>query len=234
MRKLFTLPIVCAMILLPMGAIAGEKKLDTVKDKESYSLGVDIGKNLKAQGVEVDANHFAKGVSDGMSGGQTILTEKEMRSVLMAFQQRLQSEMTQKNQGLAKSNLTEGQKYLEENKKKANVKTLASGLQYVVLKEGSGKSPTSKDFVTTHYSGKLIDGTEFDSSYKRGEPAKFPVQGVIAGWTEALQLMKPGAKWELVVPSNLAYGEQGAGNIIGPNATLIFQVELISVETPKG
>jgi len=144
-----------------------------------------------------------------------------------------QKDMMAKQQEVAKKNKKEGEVFLDENKKKEGVKTLASGLQYKVLKEGTGKKPKLNDAVTVNYRGTLIDGTEFDSSYRRGQPASFPVSGVIPGWTEALPLMGEGAKWQLFVPSNLAYGERGAGAMIGPNATLIFEIELISVQEKK-
>jgi len=159
-----------------------------------------------------------------------LMTEEEIRESLSALQKELMEKQAEKTKLMGEKNKKEGEAFLAENKKKEGVVTLPSGLQYKVIKEGTGKQPSADATVETNYRGTLIDGTEFDSSYKRGQAATFPVNGVIAGWTEALQLMKEGAKWQLFVPANLAYGERGAGNVIGPNATLIFEVELISVK----
>jgi FKBP-type peptidyl-prolyl cis-trans isomerase FklB len=169
-------------------------------------------------------------LKDSYGGGETLLTEDEVRKTLADFQQKQFSRQAETMRKLAEKNKADGEKFLAENAKKEGVKTLPSGLQYKEITPGKGKSPKATDNVTTNYRGTLIDGTEFDSSYKRGQPATFPVSGVIPGWTEALQLMKEGGKWQLFVPSNLAYGEGGEGRVIGPNATLIFEVELISVK----
>jgi len=207
--------------------------LKTQRDKVSYSMGLDIGRMLKMQGVDVDLELVTRGLKDAYTGNQPLLTDEEMQEVLTNFKK----EFIAKQQELAKQqgekNKKEGEMFLETNKKKEGVQTLPSGLQYKVLKAGAGKKPTATDTVTVHYRGTLIDGKEFDSSYRRGKPATFPVNGVIPGWTEALQLMEEGAKWELFIPSNLAYGERSAGGDIGPNATLIFEVELISIEQKK-
>jgi FKBP-type peptidyl-prolyl cis-trans isomerase FklB len=203
--------------------------LKNQKDKMSYIIGMDIGNNLKKQSIDVEPNILAKGVKDALTGGKPLLTEQEIRETMTAFQ----NEMRVKQEVVAKKNKEQGDSFLAENKKKEGVKTLQSGLQYKVIKVGVGKKPKLNDYVTTHYRGTLIDGTEFDSSYKRGQPATFQVSGVIPGWTEALQLMETGAKWQLFIPSNLAYGERGAGGVIGPNATLIFEIELISIQEKK-
>lgn len=204
--------------------------LKNQKDKISYIIGMDIGTNLKKQSIDIDSNILAKGVKDALAGTKPLLTEQEIQETMMAFQK----EMMAKQEEIGKKNKKEGEVFLAENKKKEGVKTLPSGLQYKVIKAGTGKKPKLSDPVTAHYRGTLIDGTEFDSSYKRGQPATFPVSGgMIPGWTEALQLMEEGAKWQLFIPSNLAYGERGAGGVIGPNATLIFEVELISVQEKK-
>ena len=204
-------------------------KLTDKKDKISYSIGVDVGKSIQKQKIEINPESFLMGFKDGQADKLTMMTEEEIRQTLMA----LQTEMLEKHKTMAKEqatkNLAEGEKFLAENKKQKGVVTLPSGLQYRIIKEGKGTSPKATDTVTTHYRGKLINGTEFDSSYSRGEPAKFAVNGVIPGWVEALQLMKPGAKWELFVPAKLAYGENGVGQIIGPNSTLLFEVELLNV-----
>jgi len=221
----------CAAVALSGAAFAADApELKGDKEKLSYSIGMDIGGNLKRQSVEVDPDLLAKGVKDSYGGGKTLLTEDEARLAITTFQKALMAKKAETMRILGEKNKADGEKFLAENAKKEGVKTLPSGLQYKEIAPGTGKSPKTTDTVTTHYKGTLIDGTEFDSSYKRGEPATFPVSGVIPGWTEALQLMKEGAKWQLFVPSNLAYGEQGAGREIGPNATLIFEVELISVK----
>ncbi|MBI3606564.1 MAG: FKBP-type peptidyl-prolyl cis-trans isomerase [Nitrospirae bacterium] len=204
--------------------------LKTDKDKVSYSIGLDIGTNFKRQSVDLDPKALAAGIADGLSGGKPLLSEDEVRKVLAEFRQQMTTKAQQMAQQAADKNQKDGEAFLAENKKKPGVVTLPSGLQYKVIKEGTGKIPKATDTVETHYRGTLIDGTEFDSSYKRNEPASFPVNGVIKGWTEALQLMKVGSKWQLVVPSTLAYGAQGAGQLIGPNATLIFEVELLSIK----
>jgi len=203
--------------------------LKNQKDKMSYIIGMDIGNNLKKQSIDVEPNILAKGVKDALTGGKPLLTEQEIRETMTAFQ----NEMRVKQEVVARKNKEQGDSFLAENKKKEGVKTLQSGLQYKVIKVGVGKKPKLNDYVTTHYRGTLIDGTEFDSSYKRGQPATFQVSGVIPGWTEALQLMETGAKWQLFIPSNLAYGERGSGGVIGPNATLIFEIELISIQEKK-
>jgi len=216
--------IVVLGIVLLVSQVSAQEKTDlkNQKEKMSYIIGMDIGNNLKKQSVEVDPNILAKGIGDALAGGKPLLTEQEIRETMAGFQK----EMAAKKK-------KEGEAFLAENKKKDGVKTLPSGLQYKVIKKGSGKKPTSSDTVATNYRGTLVDGTEFDSSYRRGQPATFPVKGVIPGWTEALQLMEVGSKWQLFVPSNLAYGERGAGPNIGPNATLIFEIELISIQEKK-
>ncbi|MBF9254695.1 FKBP-type peptidyl-prolyl cis-trans isomerase [Pontibacter sp. 172403-2] len=201
-------------------------KPENQKDRISYIIGRDMAANLRKQGIEVEADPFMQGLKEVAAGKPSSLSQDEIQQAMTALQQ----EMGQKQSAQGSDNKKAGEAYLAENSKKEGVKTLPSGLQYQVLKEGNGKSPSKTDTVTTHYHGTLIDGTVFDSSYERGQPATFPVNGVIAGWTEALQLMKEGAKWRLFIPSELAYGSQGAGDAIGPNATLIFDVELLSVK----
>jgi FKBP-type peptidyl-prolyl cis-trans isomerase FklB len=196
-------------------------------DKASYSIGLNIGTNLKHQNVDLNPDALMAGLKDGLSGNKPQLTDDQVREAMMG----LEKDMEQKQAVVAQKNKADGDKFLAENKTKPGVKTTASGLQYKVEKEGKGTSPKANDMVTVNYRGTLIDGTEFDSSYKRGQPATFPVGGVIRGWTEALQLMKPGAKYQLVIPPTLGYGERGAGRDIGPNSTLIFDVELIDVKS---
>jgi len=196
--------------------------LKNQKEKVSYIIGMDIGGNLKKQSVDVDPNSLAKGIQDALSGTKPLLSNEEIQETMVAFQKEMAEKQKQR-----------GEAFLSENKKKEGVKTLPSGLQYKVVKAGTGKKPKANDTVTVNYRGTLIDGTEFDSSYRRGQPATFPVSGVIPGWTEAMQLMAEGAKWQLFIPPHLAYGERGMGGLIGPNTTLIFEVELISVQENK-
>lgn len=198
--------------------------LKTELDKVSYTIGTQLGQNFKRQGIEINAEALIWGLKDAVAGKELALTQDEMQKVLTSFQQRMMAEQAAQ----AAKNLAEGKAFLEANKTKEGVKVLASGLQYKVLKQGTGKSPTAYDKVRTHYRGTLINGTEFDSSYRRNAPAEFAVNGVINGWTEALQLMKEGDKWQLYIPANLAYGEQPRPGI-PPNSTLIFEVELLEV-----
>ncbi|MEY3902298.1 MAG: hypothetical protein RL189_1604 [Pseudomonadota bacterium] len=198
-------------------------------EKVSYIIGLDIGRNLANQGIEVDAQALVLGVADSMGEADAKMTEAEMQSVMTAFQTEMEAKTEKLQAAQSSKNIDEGKAFLEINRMKEGVIVLPSGLQYREVKAGAGRSPKATDKVTTHYRGTLLDGTVFDSSYERREPATFPVNGVIAGWTEALQLMKEGAVWELFIPANLAYGTRGAGGKIGPNATLIFTVELLNV-----
>lgn len=198
-------------------------------EKVSYIIGLDIGRNLANQGIEIDAQNLATGVADAMNDADPKMTDAEIQAVMTAFQTEMEAKQAQMQSAQASKNTDEGKAFLEINRMKEGVVALASGLQYREIKAGTGRSPKATDKVTTHYKGTLLDGTTFDSSYDRGEPATFPVNGVIAGWTEALQMMKEGAIWELFIPANLAYGSRGAGGKIGPNATLVFTVELINV-----
>ncbi len=219
------------IFLLAGQAGAAEKMtLKTQKEKLSYTMGVEAGNNMKKQAVDVDPDVLLQGLKDSLSGSALLMSEEEMLAVKNAFRQEMTTRQAEETKKVAEKSKKEGEEFLADNKKKEGVKTLPSGLQYKVITEGTGKSPKATDTVTVHYRGTFIDGSEFDSSYKRGQPATFPVNGVISGWTEALQLMKEEAKWVLVIPSSLAYGEKGAGGVIGPNATLIFEVELISVK----
>jgi len=215
-------------------------ELKTEKQKVGYSIGTQIGGSFSRDGIDIDLDAFVSGFSHAYSGKELVISETEIRGILEAFSKRMQAvrqkqmeEQKKKMAELAPKNAEEGKKFLEANKKKKGVVELSSGLQYKVIKKGKGDSPKAIDTVKVRYRGTLIDGTEFDSSYKRGEePVPLQVSRVIKGWIEALQLMKEGAKWELYIPSDLAYGPQGPPNI-GPNATLIFEVELVSIEAAK-
>lgn len=209
---------------------ADEKlELKDQKDKESYSLGYQFGQNLKIQGIDLNLEVYASGIRDALGGKEPLMSQEEIRATIMELQKRVMAAQQKALKEQAAKNLSESKAFLAKNGKKEGIKTLPSGLQYKILEEGSGKMPKAEDTVTVNYKGTLIDGTEFDSSYKRGQPATFQVKGVIKGWTEALQLMKEGSKWQLFVPPQLGYGERGAGPI-PPNGTLIFEVELISVK----
>jgi len=202
----------------------------TESDKISYSVGYRLGSDFKRQEVDIKSDMLVQGIEDATSGGEALMTEEEMRTVMMSLANRVKAEQMEKMKKQGAENVKAGEAFLAENAGKEGVKTTDSGLQYKVITAGEGKSPQKSDKVTVHYRGTLIDGTEFDSSYSRGEPATFGVGQVIPGWTEALQLMKEGDKWEIVIPSQLAYGERGAGAKIPPSSTLIFEVELISVD----
>jgi FKBP-type peptidyl-prolyl cis-trans isomerase len=204
--------------------------LKTPKDKASYAIGMNFGSGLRKQPVDIDPAILARGLRDALAGGKTLLTEDEVRTVLTQLQADLRKKQQEKTQALSESNKKEGAAFLAANKEKEGVVALPSGLQYKILQGGTGPKPAATDTVVCNYRGTLLDNAEFDSSYKRGQPATFPVTGVIKGWTEALQLMPVGSKWQLFIPAELAYGERGAGAQIGPNATLVFEVELISIQ----
>ncbi len=199
------------------------------KDKVSYSIGMNIGSNFKRQGVDVNPDMLVSGIKDALNGAKPKLTDDDMEATMKAFSEDMRGKMQAKQQELATKNKSAGEAYLADNKKKEGWKTTPSGLQYKVVKEGKGDKPKATDTVSTNYAGRTIDGKEFDSSYKRNEPAEFPVNGVIPGWTEALQLMPVGSKWELAIPANLAYGEQAPPEI-GPNSVLLFDIELLGIK----
>jgi FKBP-type peptidyl-prolyl cis-trans isomerase FklB len=209
---------------------AGEKlELKDQKDRESYSLGYQFGQSLKVQGVDINLQVYNSGIQDGLGGKEPQMTPEEIRATMTNLQQRLVAAQQKTRREVAAKNLSESKTFLAENKNKEGIQTLPSGLEYKVVTEGSGKMPKPEDTVKVHYKGTLIDGTEFDSSYRRGEPSTFKVKGVIKGWTEALQLMKEGSKWQLFIPPELGYGERGAGPV-PPNSTLIFEVELLAIQ----
>ena len=208
---------------------ANELTMQTDDQKVAYSIGLSIGANFKEQQLNLDADYVGAGIADALAGNQPRLTDEEMQDVMMRFQQSQMEKMQAAQDEESTKNAEASAAFLAENAAKEGVVTTDSGLQYKVITEGTGATPGASDTVEVHYRGTLIDGTEFDSSYKRGETVSFPVNGVIAGWTEALQLMKEGAKYELYIPSDLAYGPGGTGGPIGPNQALIFEVELVSV-----
>jgi FKBP-type peptidyl-prolyl cis-trans isomerase FklB len=213
-------------------ALKSRPELPTPKDKFSYALGMNIGTNLRRQDVPVDPDVLMRGLKDSLSGGQTLLTDDEARAAIMEVQNQIRKQQQEKMAAEGETNKKAGEAFLAANKSKDGVVTLPDGLQYKILTAGTGPKPAATDSVTVNYRGTLVNGTEFDSSYKRGQPATFPVNGVIKGWTEALQLMPVGSKWQLFIPSDLAYGDRAPGDI-GPNSTLIFEVELLKIGAEK-
>ena len=205
-----------------------EVMLQSHQDSISYMIGRDIGRNMKTNGIEVTSELMAKGLKDGLNGIDSVMNDSVTEKLMAAFQAEMMAKQQQVSQAENSENIAAGEAFLAENKLKAGVKETESGLQYRVISEGEGEHPGAEDVVEVHYTGRLIDGTVFDSSVERGESIKFPLNGVIPGWTEGVQLMKPGAKYEFVIPSNLAYGERSTGPIPG-GSTLIFEVELISI-----
>ena len=204
--------------------------LKTDKDKVSYALGMNLGANLKRDSVDIDTAIFVRALKDTVTGGKTLLTDSEARAALTQLQTEVRGKQMEKMKLAGEANKKEGDSFLAANKTKEGIVTLPSGLEYKILTQGTGPKPAATDTVVCNYRGTLINGTEFDSSYKRGQPATFPVSGVIKGWTEALQLMPVGSKWQLFLPAELAYGERGPSPEIGPNSTLVFEVELLSIQ----
>jgi FKBP-type peptidyl-prolyl cis-trans isomerase len=229
--KSYLIPVLALGLFVSSAPAQDKSDLTNPKQKTSYAIGLDIATSLKRQDLDVDAKALTAGIADGFAG-KPALTEEEQKAVIMDLQKSAMAKAEEKQKAASGKNLKAGEAYLAENVKKDGVKTTASGLQYKIIKSGTGPSPKPTDVVKVHYTGTLIDGTVFDSSVKRGVPATFPVNGVIPGWTEALQLMKVGDKWQLVIPAKLAYGEEGP-DPIGPNSVLIFDVELLGIEKPE-
>jgi FKBP-type peptidyl-prolyl cis-trans isomerase FklB len=218
------------LVAIAAGCTAEEAvvKLDDAKQRISYTIGLNIGKDFTSQEVEIDTAALMAGVRDGLAGKTPRLSEEQMQKEVQSFREGMMAKQEAKIKVLADKNLKDGEEFLAKNAKEPGVTVTPSGLQYKVLKAGTGAIPKKEGIVSVHYRGTLLDGSEFDSSYERGEPLTLPVSGVIPGWTEALTLMQEGAKWQLYIPANLAYGEEGAPPVIGPNATLLFEVELVS------
>jgi len=229
MKKLIAIALVLSLF---GGTAMTQKKLvpKSQKEKVSYSIGMNLGKNMKIQGIEVNEALLIQGLKDALAGSKGLMTEAEMEATMSTFQQEMMNKMQAKQKVDGEKNKKEGEAFLAANKKKEGVVTLPSGLQYKILKAGNGTRPTASQTVQVHYRGSFIDGTEFESSYKQGQPAEFPVGQVIKGWVEGIQLMSVGAKWQLFIPSDLAYGANGAGQKIGPNTTLIFEIELLAIK----
>jgi FKBP-type peptidyl-prolyl cis-trans isomerase FkpA/FKBP-type peptidyl-prolyl cis-trans isomerase FklB len=233
MKKILTSLLVVGLVFAVGGCQKGaadKKELKTETEKVSYAIGMDIGNSLKRLDADIDTNALRQGVQDVLKGEKTLMTQEEVMKTMQEFAKNLQASQEQKTNEKAAKNLEEGKKFLEENAKKEGVTTTKSGLQYQVITEGKGPKPKGNDRVSVHYKGTLLDGTTFDSSYDRGQPATFPLNAVIPGWTEGVQLMSVGSKYKLWIPAELGYGERGAGPKIGPNATLTFEVELLSIE----
>lgn len=223
-----TLLVLCGA--LPQTSLGADRvALDNEDDEISYSVGYQMGTDFKSQGIEIQPEAFLQGIQDALSDAKPLLTREEMERILADLKRRVLAAQREERTVRAEENLQKGRDFLEKNAVKKGVVTLPSGLQYRIIEKGSGASPGPADTVSVHYKGTLIDGTEFDSSYRRGKPAMFQTGRVIKGWTEALQLMHEGSKWELFIPPDLAYGARGAGSAIEPNSTLIFEVQLISV-----
>jgi FKBP-type peptidyl-prolyl cis-trans isomerase FklB len=232
------LSLCCGLLLLAAGAVHAQQpaaqpaagaKPESLNDRASYIIGLNLGRSLKTQEVPVSTDLIIQGLRDGLAAGQVLLSDEEIQATMQDFQKEMLAKQQAKAKAAGEKNTKEGEEYLAKNKARKEVTTTASGLQHEVLKEGTGPSPKPTDQVTVHYKGTLIDGTVFDSSYDRNEPATFAVNQVIPGWVEALQLMKQGGKSRVVIPAGLAYGESGAGPTIGPNSTLIFEIELLNV-----
>lgn len=220
---------ITAFSLLSHTALSADSELKSDAQKASYSIGQQIGRSMKDQGVNIDVDTLSASIKDALAGKPSRMTDQEMQAAMM----KLQDDVRKKQEELAKGNLEKGNQFLETNKKKSDVKVTASGVQYKVLKTGSGATPTDDAVVQVHYKGTLIDGSEFDSSYKRNQPAEFPVTGVIKGWTESLKMMNVGSKWEVTIPADLAYGKMGRPGI-PPNSVLVFEIELLKItEKPK-
>jgi len=235
MRSNHLLALALTLPSLAMSSIVGASNHDlkTLEQKASYSVGVNFYSRMAAQGIKLDLDALTHGLTDAAKGNKPALTVEEMSAVLKEFQAKVQAAQLAKLNSTATLNLDAGKGFLAKNAKFDGVVTTKSGLQYKVLKEGTGATPKAEDTVVTHYEGRLIDGRVFDSSYKRNEPATFPVKGVIKGWTEALQLMKVGAKWQLYIPSDIAYGASKRSELIQANSTLVFDIELLEIKAAK-
>lgn len=217
-------------VLMSASVFAQAPVLDTDMKKVSYSIGVDLGRSIKKQNLDLDMSVLVKGLQEGYAGGATLLSDDQMKEVLTNFQKQFIAKKNAEMEAMAKKNLDTGKAFLENNKKQSGVVTLADGLQYKIITAGKGAKPGPNDTVTVNYTGKLINGQVFDSSDKQGHPISFQVNQVIKGWTEVLQLMPVGSTWEVYIPADLAYGQQAVGPMIGPNETLIFSIQLLSIQ----
>jgi FKBP-type peptidyl-prolyl cis-trans isomerase FklB len=231
MNKYLSAALAASLLAVPSSQMRADTALTSDKDKVSYSMGVDMGRNLQKQGIDVNPDVLLSGLKDGMAGGALKMTDADMQATMTAFIQSMRAKMQAKEEAAGADNKTKGEAYLDANKKKDGWNVTPSGLQYKIITTGTGEKPKATDTVVTNYRGTTIDGTEFDSSYKRNEPAEFPVNEVIPGWTEALQMMPVGSKWQLAIPPSLAYGEKAPPEI-GPNSVLLFDLELLGIKKP--
>ncbi len=225
-----TPPSAAAPVKNPPTGATPATELKTEKDKLSYAVGMEMGMGVKSQGIDIDPNLLSQGLKDAISGAKPLMSQEELRTVITGLQEEMRQKQMQAMEAAASENKKTGDAFLADNGKKEGVTTLPSGLEYKIITAGDGKKPVETDTVLCNYKGTFLDGTEFDSSAQAGKPVPFQIKSVIPGFKEALQLMPVGSKWEIYIPSNLAYGERGAGNVIGPNATLIFEVELVSIQ----
>ncbi len=230
LTRLTSLIVISSALYACNNESSDKQPLDTLEQKASYSFGVDVATRLKQQGIDLDIRALNQGITDAYTGSELALNDEDRLQAKTEFQSQLQETLLKKQASIAEENLATGKTFLAENAKKPGVVTTDSGLQYKILTTGDGKQPKDTDTVTTHYKGTLIDGREFDSSYKRDKPASFPVKGVIKGWTEALQLMHVGDKWQLFIPSELAYGATKRSELIEANSTLVFEIELLGIK----
>jgi FKBP-type peptidyl-prolyl cis-trans isomerase FklB len=230
LTRLISLIVISSALYACNNESSDNQPLGTLEQKASYSFGVDVATRLKQQGIDLDIRALNQGITDAYTGSELALNDEDRLQAKTEFQTQLQEALIKKQASTAEENLATGKTFLAENAKKPGVVTTDSGLQYKILTTGDGKQPKDTDTVTTHYKGTLIDGREFDSSYKRDKPASFPVKGVIKGWTEALQLMHVGDKWQLFIPSELAYGATKRSELIEANSTLVFEIELLGIK----
>jgi FKBP-type peptidyl-prolyl cis-trans isomerase FklB len=231
MKRIAIAVLACGLMACGASAQDAPTALKTQKDKLSYAIGMEMGKGVKAQGLDVDPNVVSQGLKDAVTGGKSLMSDEELKAVISALQDDIKQKQMQALEAAAAENKKQGAAYLTENGKKEGVITLPDGLQYKIITAGQGKKPVETDTVMCNYTGTFTDGTEFDSSAEAGKPVPFEIKTVIPGFKEALQLMPVGSKWHIVVPADLAYGERGAGGVIGPNATLVFDIELVSIQS---
>lgn len=236
MKKSIVLILLAALVAAPsafaQGEAAGEQpaKPETTDDRAAYAIGLNMGSTMKAQGVDLDLDYLVQGLEDGLAGTDPVLSQEEIQTAMQEFQQTMMAKQQEMAQAEGEKNTAAGNAFREQNGAREGVETTDSGIQYEVLTAGDGPMPTASDRVRVHYKGTLVDGEQFDSSYDRGQPAVFPVGGVIQGWQEVIQLMPVGSKWKVVIPPELAYGERGSPPVIGPQSTLVFEIELLGIE----
>ncbi|MHB8770474.1 MAG: FKBP-type peptidyl-prolyl cis-trans isomerase N-terminal domain-containing protein [Syntrophales bacterium] len=221
------------ILLVAVSAIAAEAEYEafkTYEEKVSYGLGVDLARTLKRTGVSFDGDILLRGIRDELTGGKLLMSEKELRAIMSTHHGEMERKQEEARKAVAEENRQMGEAFLAENRTQEGVVSLASGLQYKILRQGSGRKPTEADTIECHYRGLLVNGTEFHSTYRSGQPATFKVQGLIPGWAEAVKLMPLGSKWQLFIPPELAYGERGSARHVGPNTTIVLELELLGIK----